>query len=130
MDTQEEHHSDSDIDPAFRVWRASHRAASVVLGIIAIAHTVMTAVLYSEWTPNAVWFLGTGMGLLLLAVMNFAHVGLGPCTMPTAPVVRVANWAFFLFSIGALVAVPEPQAGVIVIALLVQAIASQKTLRG
>ena len=118
------------IDPAFARWRRAHRAASFVLGALALAHAVLTVTLYDAWSPDAVWFLGTGLGLLLLAVMNLAHVGLAPCTMPTAPAVRRANWVFVLFGLGALAAVPEPQAAVIVAALLAQAVSSHRTLRG
>lgn len=118
------------IDPTFAPWRRAHRAASVVLGVLAIIHGSLTALLYGSWSADAVWFLGTGLGLLLLAAMNLAHVGLGPCTMPTAPVVRVANWVFVVFGFGAVMAVPEPQAVVIVAALVLQAVSSHRTLRG
>lgn len=126
-------HSDVDahpIDPAFAPWRNAHRAASFALGTLAILHSVLTAALFDSWSSDSVWFLGTGLGLLLLAGMNLAHVGLGPCTMPTAPAVRAANWVFVLFGLGALLAVPEPQAAVIVAALVVQAVSSHRTLRG
>ncbi|MGH9660977.1 MAG: hypothetical protein ACRD96_20690 [Bryobacteraceae bacterium] len=90
----------------------------------------MTVFLYDQWSPGTVWFLGTGLGLMLLAVMNLAHVGLEPCRMPTAPAVRAANWVFALFGGGAVVAVPELQAFVILAALVAQAISSHRTLRG
>ncbi len=117
------------MDPAFASWRRTHRTASGVLGVLALAHAALTLLLYDAWSPDAVWFLGTGLGLLLLSVMNLAHVGLEPCTLPTAPAVRTANWVFVLFGLGALAAVPEPQAGVIVAAALVQAVSSHRTLR-
>lgn len=127
----EQHEADAALsDPVFAPWRRAHRAASFVLGALAIVHAVLTVTLYDAWSPNAVWFLGTGLGLLLLAVMNLAHVGLGPCMMPTAPAVRTANWVFVLFGLGALAAVPEPQAALIVAALFVQAVSSHRTLRG
>jgi hypothetical protein len=45
-------------------------------------------------------------------------------------VVRWANWIFLLFGIGAVVAVPEPQAFVVVSALAVQAVVAHWTLPG
>ena len=120
----------SGIDPVFAPWRTAHRSASFVLVLLAIAHCLLAVTIYDAWSPDAVWFVGTGLGLLLLAGMNLAHVGLGPCTMPTAPAVRASNWVFVLFGFGALVAVPEPQAAVIVAALVAQAVASHRTLRG
>ena len=118
------------VDPGFVPWRIAHRSASFALAALAIVHVALTVTLYDSWSPDAVWFVGTGLGLLLLAGMNLAHVGLGPCTMPTAPAVRVANWLFVLFGFGAFLAVPEPQAGVIVAALVIQAISSHRTLPG
>jgi hypothetical protein len=117
-------------DPAFRVWRRVHRSASLALALVASAHAALTAVFYEQWSANAVWFLGTGLGLLLLAVMNLAHVGLEPCRMPTAPALRAANWVFAVFGIGAFVAVPQPQAAVIVVALIAQAVSAHRTLPG
>jgi hypothetical protein len=48
----------------------------------------------------------------------------------TARLVRPANWAFLLFGLGAVVAVPEPQAILVLLALLGQAVASRWTLPG
>lgn len=128
---QDQHSSDESlVDPAFGVWRRVHRTASYTLAVVAIAHSVLTARFYDQWSANAAWFFGTGLGLLLLAAMNLAHVGLGPCHMPTAPVVRVANWVFMAFGIGTLIAVPQPQAVVVVVALFVQAVCSHRTLLG
>jgi hypothetical protein len=58
-----------------------------------------------------------------------SHVGLAPCDLPTAPVVLWANIAYAVFGIGAVVAVPEPQAYVILVALIAQATAGHVTLR-
>lgn len=115
---------------AYPIWRGVHLAASWTLALVAIAHSALTVRLYSTWTPDAVWFLGTGLGLLLLAATNLAHVGIEPCAQPTARLVRLANWAFFLFGIGAVVAVPEPQAVLVLLALLGQAVAAHWTLPG
>ena len=69
---------------------------------------------YSRWSPGAVWFLGTGLGLLLLGAINWTHVGMEPCERPTAPIIRWANVVFLLFGFGAVAAVDEPQAWVVV----------------
>ena len=117
------------IDAGFARWRRLHRTASLALGLFALTHSALTAHFYRSWGPDALWFLGSGLGLLLLAVMNVAHVGLDRCTMPTAPVVRAANWTFVIFGASALVAVPEPHVAVILVLLAVQAVGSQYTLR-
>jgi hypothetical protein len=112
----------------FRTWRIVHRAATSVLALFAILHSALTFVLYDQWAPDAVWFLGTGLGLLFLAVSNWAHVGLEPCRQPTAPVVRWANFVFVMLGIAAVIAVPEPQAYLVLAALVVQAVAGTRTL--
>lgn len=114
----------------FGFWRRVHRASSGTVAIIALIHCAMTFMIYREWSPDAVWFLGTGIGLLALAVMNIAHVGLEPCRLPTAPAVRWLNWLFVGLGFAALYAIREPQALVIVAGLLGQAIASLATLSG
>lgn len=83
---------------------------------------------YSRLSPNAVWFFGTGLGLLLLGVLNWAHVGGEPCRMPIAPVVRSANVVFLVFGFAAVAAVNEPQGWVIVAGLVGQALAGWVTL--
>lgn len=118
------------LTPAYVFWRRFHLIASGILAMIALAHSALTFVFYSEWSPDSVWFLGTGLGLLLLALLNWAHIGIEPCRLPTTRLVRVANWAFVLFGIGAVVAVPEPQAFAVLAGLLGQSVAARWTLPG
>ena len=113
----------------FWAWRRVHLAATYSLAMIAVVHSGLTFHFHSAWTPEAVWFLGTGLGLLLLAAINRGHIGLGPCDMPTAPIVRGANVLFAAFGVGAVIAVPEPQAYAVLACLVVQAIAAHFTLR-
>jgi CDP-diglyceride synthetase len=118
------------LTPVFVFSRRFHRIASGLLAAIALAHSGLTFVFYSGWSPNAVWFLGTGLGLLLLALLNWTHVGIEPCRLPTARLVRPANWVFVLFGIGAVVAVPEPQAFAVLAGLVGQAVVARWTLPG
>jgi hypothetical protein len=60
---------------SFRFWRLVHRVSSGAIGLIALVHCAVTFVLYKSWSPNAVWFFGTGVGLFTIAVMNISHVG-------------------------------------------------------
>ena len=104
--------------------------SSSLVALVSLVHVGVTFVMYDEWSPDAVWFFGTGVGLLSIAVMNIAHVGLEPCGQPTAPVLRWLNWLFVGLGFAALYAVPQPQAFVIVAGLLGQAVASVVTLPG
>lgn len=115
---------------AFSTWRQIHRISSGLVGVIALIHCGVTFVFYDRWSPNAVWFFGTGVGMLSIAIMNFAHVGVEPCRQPTAPVIRWLDWLFVGLGFAALAAVPQPQAVLVVVGLLGQAIASFVTLPG
>ncbi len=118
------------LPPAYATWRRIHLLASWTVTLIGIAHCVVTAFAFGAWTDRAVWFLGAGLGVLLVGALNLVHIGLGPCRMPTTRFVRAANWMYLVFGAAALIAVPEPQAIVLVAALGVQAIASRVTLPG
>jgi hypothetical protein len=114
---------------SFSAWRLIHRIATGTVAALAVAHVALTAMIYDTWSPDALWFLLSGLGLLVLAVMNWAHVGLGPCELPTAPAVRWANVVYVVAGLAALAAVPQPHVFVLVAALITQAAASFSTLR-
>lgn len=103
--------------------------SSATVSVVALVHCAVTPMMYARLSPNAVWFFGTGLGLLLLGVLNWTHVGVEPCDMPTAPVIRWANLVFLAFGLAAVAAVNEPQAWVVVAGLAGQAIAGWFTLR-
>lgn len=111
-------------------WRRAHLVASGLVIVMSLLHATVTPVLYKDWSPDTVWFLGTGLGLLLLGAANVAHIGVEPCRQPTTTLVRWANWLFFLFGIGAVVAVRELQAAVVLLGLVGQAVAAHWTLPG
>ena len=111
-------------------WRRLHLSASWVVTAIGITHCAVTAVAFQTWSADTVWFLGTGLAVVLIGSLNLVHIGVEPCRMPTVRFIRAANWVFVLFGGGALVAVPEPQAIAIVIGLVTQAIASRVTMPG
>ena len=113
----------------FETARLVHRTATGVVALLSIVHMVLTAQIYSGWSPDALWFLLAGLGLALLALMNWAPVGLEPCSLPTAPAVKWANLVYAAVGGAALIAVPQPHAFVLVVALTAQALASQYTLQ-
>jgi len=114
----------------FSRWRFVHLLSSGILCVVALIHSALTPVLYRGWSPDALWFLGTGLGLLLLGVSNVTHVGIEPCRQPTARLVRGANWVFLFFGIGAVLTVPEPQAYLVLAGLAGQALSGFRTLPG
>ncbi len=115
---------------SFMLWRTVHLIAAILLGLLAIVHAGLTFVVFPTWSPDSVWFLGTGLGLLLLAVFNLTHIGIEPCRHRSVRLIRYANWPFLMFGIAAATAIPEPQAFVIVACLAAQAVAGLVTLPG
>ncbi len=122
--------ADTPIPAPYPGWRRLHLLASWLVVAIAIAHTIVAALTFRTWSPDAVWFLGTGLAILLIGTMNLTHIGLEPCRMPTVRFVRAANILFALFGLASLLAVPEPQTVVLVIALVAQVLAGRITLPG
>jgi hypothetical protein len=111
-------------------WRRMHLLASWLVTGIGLAHLGVAAFTFDGWTARATWFVGAGLGVLVVGAMNLAHIGLGPCRMPTVRFVRIVNAIYAIFGIAALLAVPEPQAVVLVVALAAQVVAGRATMPG
>ena len=107
-----------------------HLVASAALALLAVVHIALAIPLHDGWNPAAVWCAGTGLGLCVLAGINLAYVGVEPCQQPTTKALRIANYLMAGFGVAAVVAVPEPQAAVVLAALLGQAVAAPRTLPG
>lgn len=114
---------------AFTWRRPVHRACTGAVMLLSVVHLSMALTSATDWTPDSVWSVATGLGLLYLAVINWAHVGEEPCTQPTAKVVRWGNWAWAVVGVAAVAAVPELQVYVLATALAGQAFAGHVTLR-
>jgi hypothetical protein len=85
-------------------------ASATVCGLLGLIHTGVTFIAYRSLTPGAIWFAGTGVGMLLLAVLNLSAWR----TSYSDPFVRystiAANLAMSVLGLFAVKAVPEPQA--------------------
>ena len=114
----------------YQTARTIHLVVSWIIAAIALVHVGLAVPIYREWSPDAVWFVGTGIGLLVLAALNLAHIGVEPCHMPTVRFVRAVNWLYAFFALVTLLAVPEPQAVALAFLLVVQAIVASRTLPG
>ncbi len=124
-------HDAEDVVPAgYAGWRRVHLTASWLVTGVGVAHCVVAWLLHDAWTAEAVWFLGTGLGIVFVGTLNLAHIGLSPCRMPTVRFVHWVNVFYALFAIAALWAVPEPQTVVLVITLVAQVVAGRITLPG
>ncbi|CAN5166896.1 hypothetical protein BH24GEM2_BH24GEM2_07740 [soil metagenome] len=115
---------------SYQSWRGVHLGSSGLVALLALAHATFSFFAYASWSADAAWFLGTGLGLLLLSTLNLSHIGVEPCQQPTTRLVRIANWVFVAFGVAAVVAVPMPQAFAVLAGLLGQAVAASRTLPG
>lgn len=127
MTTSVDH--DDGIVRGFAPWRNAHRSAAALLGVLGLIQIVRTPSVVSIMSADALWFAGTGLAVLLLSVINFAHIGLGPCTMPTAPVVLGANIVFALFGCWAVAVEPSLPMVIGLVAICVMLACSSVTLR-
>ena len=114
----------------YSAWRRAHLLASWTVVLLGLAHCALGFLTLDEWNPDALWFLGAGLGVLLVGALNLVHIGVEPCRMPTVRFVRLASVLYALFGVAALIAVPEVHVLVLVAALIVQALASRVTLPG
>jgi hypothetical protein len=121
---------DEALPEGYAGWRRVHVLASWLVIGVGAAHGIVTAFTFRAWSPEAVWFLGSALGVLLVGSLNLVHIGLGPCRMPTVRFVRAATLVFALFGAAALVAVPEPQAVVLVVGLGALVLAGRVTMPG
>jgi hypothetical protein len=130
MRTDSPDQEEFDLPAGYPGWRRVHLLASWIVTGVGVAHLAVAALSYDAWTARALWFVGAGLGVLVVGAMNLAHIGLGPCRMPTVRLVRIINGTYAVFGVAALIAVPEPQAVVLAVALGAQVVAGRATLPG
>jgi hypothetical protein len=104
-----------------------HQVCSAVVVALALVHTALTPVVSGHWGPGAVWFAGTGLGLLLLGALNIA-ARRDSAAVGTRRACAIANLVALAYVAAAVFAVPEPQAFVVLAALAGQALAGLKVL--
>jgi hypothetical protein len=129
-DDAHEQDCDAPLPPSYPGWRRVHLLASWAVVGIGLAHCLFTAFAFRTWSPDAAWFLGAGLGVLVVGLLNVVHIGSSPCRMPTVRFVRIVNLVFFAFGLVTLFAVPEPPAVVLVVAFGVQLFAGRVTIPG
>lgn len=80
-----------------------------LLLVLGALHAALTPFLYRAPTPEAIWFVGTGVGLVLLGAVNQVARREAPRT-PVRRLALTANWAPAAFGVLVIIAVPRPQA--------------------
>lgn len=81
-----------------------------IVGLIGLVHTLFTFLAFGELTQRALYFAGTGLGVIVLVLFNLA-VWHGPTPDRLARrLSHVANAIMVIYGCLAVRAVPEPQA--------------------
>ncbi|HEX6037756.1 hypothetical protein [Longimicrobium sp.] len=86
------------------LWKA---CAWALVGLGGV-HTLLTVPFYGQLTPEAVWFAGTGLMMVLLGLLNL--IGRRTADPGARRLCQAADMLGLLFGMLSVLAVPEPQA--------------------
>lgn len=103
-------------------------ALAIAGGLLGAAHIALTPLAYTEWTVEALWFLGSGLAIVAAAVANV--VGFQSAGLRGRLSITAINLAMASFFAAAWLVLPEPQVivgGVLFLGLALCALAAQGT---
>jgi hypothetical protein len=100
-----------------------HRVLSLLVAALGLVHAAFTPAFYDNLlAPDAVWFLGAGLGLFFLGLFNFSLVfGFNPPVRTICVLCDVVALAFALLTT---VSTNEPQAYLVVILIMLVTVSS------
>jgi hypothetical protein len=87
--------------------RRTTLALAIAAGLLGTGHLALTPLLYRDWTLDSLWFVGTGLAMLIGAGANLLGIGAGN-RMRRAGLVLI-NLAMTAFFASAWPVLPEPQ---------------------
>jgi hypothetical protein len=76
-------------------------------GLLGLAHLALTALLYPKWTTGALWFVGTGLAIVIGAMANIAAMTAADRT--SRSILAVINAMMTGFFAAAWSVLPGPQ---------------------
>ena len=83
------------------------RTLAITAGLLGALHITLTPLLYPEWTIDALWFLGSGLAIVVAAAANLlVFEGAARRSRILAAVINLAMGCFFA---AAWMVIPEPQ---------------------
>lgn len=104
---------------------ATKTALAVLAGLLGIIHLALTPLAYADWSVEALWFVGTGLAIIVAAAANLM------ANQVTSPGRRLSlaaiNLAMSCFFAAAWSVIPGPQVilgGMLFLSLAVFAIAN------
>jgi hypothetical protein len=93
-----------------------HRVCAWALVLLGVAHMGFTALAFKSWSPGAAWFLGTGLGFVVLGFLNLVAGAGAPKRAVCLCLIANLLGAAYTIALAAILA--EPQAFVAVLVLL------------
>lgn len=87
-----------------------HRSSGLLLLLLGLIHSALTACIYGDLGADALWFAGTGLAMVLVALLNMVVRRTGTSDAGVRLICHGANLAFLLVGVWGILAVGEPQA--------------------
>lgn len=91
--------------------RVLFRVSVSICGALGVVHTLFTFLIFRHLTERALYFAGTGLAAILLALLNIATwCAPAPANRLSRSLTHAANLLLATFAVAAILAVPQPQA--------------------
>lgn len=85
-----------------------HKLSTYTLLALGLIHTLLTSLFYPAFNTDALWFAGTGLGLIFLGLLNLVMVR-AP-TLASINLCLMGNLVGLVYSISIVIEMPEPRA--------------------
>ncbi|MDQ3119203.1 MAG: hypothetical protein M3Q89_06495 [Verrucomicrobiota bacterium] len=85
-------------------------AGVAICGLLGVVHTAVTFFIFDHLTQRALYFAGTGLAAIVMALFNIAVWHEASASKLQRSLAHLANALMAGFAIVAVIAVPEPQA--------------------
>lgn len=80
---------------------------AIAAALLGLAHVSLTPLIYPGWTTNGLWFVGTGLAILVAAAVNIVGRGMGGSL--NASLITLVNLVMTGFFMAAWPVLPGPQ---------------------
>lgn len=91
-----------------------HKVSAWVLVVLGIGHTLLTPLFYPGFTEAALWFAGSGLGLLFLGLLNL--IVIMSASRAILNLCLITNLIGSVYTILVAVTLPVPQAFLAILA--------------
>jgi len=83
------------------------RVLAIVGGLLGLVHIALTPLAYADWTIEALWFVGSGLAIVVAATANLA--GFQSWAVGGSWILTAINLAMLSFFAAAWLVLPGPQ---------------------